>query len=272
MKKIVLPYRKVIHWFILFFFGIPLTVYITMYLKGEKPDTALNGILFNVIPTLIAGIGFTPFFKFKSDHKGTSENALLKIPILEFYILMIVVALSFFTFGGLVSMFDGDYQTGATMLMVGLPVSILLLAAINSKRIWFKDHLIPEIVKKEIDAERADVGAFEYTDKGFRYRGKHKTIVIEWSTVEQVIAYKTDNYTYDTIHLLVSTGNGDEFNMHEEMAGWFIFKTKLNESLTGADKFWELKAMTPPFARSVTLVYEKGKDLMAEHWKNKISH
>ncbi|NBW38288.1 MAG: hypothetical protein EBR30_25355 [Cytophagia bacterium] len=243
-----------------------------MYIEGRKPDTALKGIIFNIIPTLILGMGFTQYFRFKSDDKVTSEKVLLKIPILEFYILMIVVALSLFTSGGIVSIFEGRYQTGTTMLMIGLPVSILLLVAINSNRIWFKDHLIPEIVKKQIEAERADIGAFEYTDNGFIHRGKHKTIAIEWNTVEQVIAYKTDNYTYDTIHLLLSTANGDELSIHEEIAGWFIFKTKLNENLTGVDKLWELKVMSPPFATSVTLVYKKGKDLMGKDGENKTNY
>ncbi|MES2132238.1 MAG: hypothetical protein V4506_07790 [Bacteroidota bacterium] len=269
MRQFSLPYRKIINRFFLYFFGIPLIVCIGMYLKGERTEAAMKGILFYVLPAIISLIGFAPFFKFKSDDKGVSEDALLKIPILEFYVLITAGIFSLITFGGLSSIFEGDYKTGGKMLIIGLPASMLILFAINSKRIWFKDQLIPEIVKKELEEKRVDIGMFNYTDKGFVYNGKNKTIAWNWANVSGVIAYKTDNYYYDTIHLILKTDNGEEFYIHEDIAGWFIFKGKLSDNLIGMDKYWELKAMSPPFETSVTLVYEKGKDLMAEWGKEK---
>jgi hypothetical protein len=259
MRQFLLPYRKIINWFFLYFFGIPLAVYVIMYIKGEKTAAVIKAILFFIVPAIIAAIGFTPFFKFKSDDKGSSENALLKIPILELYILMIAVVFSFFTIGGIFSICEGSYNTGKDMLIIGLPISTLLLVAINSKRIWFKDQLIPGIVKKQLEVKRADEGAFKYNGNGFIYSGKNKFIACDWCDVCAVMAYKTDNYTYDTIHLILRTDSGEEFDINEDTAGWYIFKNKLADNLIGIDKMWEFKAMLPPFAENMTLIYAKTK-------------
>ena len=72
-----------------------------------------------------------------------------------------------------------------------------------------------------------------------------------------IIAYKTDNYTYDTIHLRLKMENGQELDINEDIPGWFIFKETLTSKLPGIDKFWEIKTMAPPFAESATIVYEK---------------
>ena len=230
-----------------------------MYIKGEKTEAAIKAILFYILPAIIAAIGFTPFFKFKSDDKGTSQNVLLKIPIPEFFILMTAAIFSFFTIGGIFSIFEGAYNTAEEMLLIGLPISTLLLLAINSKRVWFKDQLIPGIAKKILEAKRADKGAFEYNGNGFIYNNKNKFIACDWCDVGAVVAYKTDNYTYDTIHLILKTDSGEELDIHEDIAGWYIFKNKLAENLIGIDELWELKTMSPPFAESITLVYEKTK-------------
>lgn len=264
MRKLPLPYRKIINWFFLGFFGLSLVAYISIYLTGEKEEVAIKGMLFFVLPTILFAIAFLPFFKFKSDDKVTEDKALLKIPILEHNILDAAGTFSFLTLGGLASIFEGGNETGIVMLVIGLPMSITLLSAVNSRRIWFKDQLIPGIVKKELEAKRADSGVFKYTDKGFVYSGKNKTVACDWAKVYGVTAYKTDNYAYDTIHLIIKTDNGEEFDIHEDTAGWFIFKDKLSDNLIGMNKFWELKAMSPTFEESVTIVYEKGKDLMTD--------
>ena len=268
MRQIKLPYRKVVQWFLLFFSAPPLAVYIEEYFFGKRKEALSWGILFWAFLTAVAAIGFLPFFKFKSDDKRASNKALLKIPILEMYLLMPTIIFAFFVFGGLNLIFDGAYQQGFNMLKFGLPGLFLILLAVNSHRIWFKDELIPDIVAKETEFRRADVGRFSYTDTGFAHADRYKSATYDWAEVNLIMAYKSDSFAYDTIHLVLGADNKTEFHIHEGTPGWFIFKDKLSSNLPGIDLLWEMKVMFPPFEESVTLVYERGKDLMAD-WGNR---
>lgn len=81
-----------------------------------------------------------------------------------------------------------------------------------------------------------------------------------WNEIDGIVAYKTDNFAYDTIHLIIRRGT-EELNFNEETDGWFVFKERMGSSLKGINSKWELEVMFPPFEESATWVYKKGENL-----------
>ena len=266
---VTLPFRKMINVYFLYFFGIPVLVYTHDYLKGIKAAASLNGILFYAVPTIACLLFFTPVFRFKSDDKETKTAPWLKIPVAELYVLVALGISSLITFGGLASFFDGAYKEGMQMIVPGLPVTIALLLALNSRKIWFREQLMTGIMKKELDAKRADIGVFSYTDSAFSYVTEKVNFDSDWNAITGIVAYKTDNFAYDTIHLVVKKQDGAELNINEDTPGWYIFKETMPDHLQGMDVLWELKVMKEAFALSPILVYEKGNDLMQDWGKGK---
>lgn len=104
---------------------------------------------------------------------------------------------------------------------------------------------------------KAAFNFFQYSDNGFSYEETYTA----WADIESIIAYKTDEFTTDTIHLVLKKADETELHFSEYVEDWFHFTEKLKENLPGIDKEWFRKVVTPAFETRETPVYKKGEIL-----------
>lgn len=264
MQQIKLPVRRSVHWFLTAFFGIPFAVFLYSYITGAKAELSLRGVMLYAIPALACFIVYLPVFSFKLGEKEDKEKVLLTLPVSELTVIIIIGITSVFCFTGITYLVEG-HPAARTLLVWSLPLLVLLLYAYNNDRVWFKDQLLSEESKQELERKKTTPGYFVYTEGGFSFDDTERQFNTRWNEIESIIAFKSNNYTCDTVHLAVRKENGDELVFSEDTPGWFVFTDKIFECLPGSDAIWMLKVITPDFEESITSVYIKGKDLREDN-------
>lgn len=85
--------------------------------------------------------------------------------------------------------------------------------------------------------------------------GREKAI--PFAEVRQVVAFKRDCYTVDSIRMLLVAG-AETVEISEEMSGWEEWIAALPERLPGALRFeeWFFEVAFPAFETRATLLYE----------------
>ena len=267
MNRIQLPYNKSTSYFILAFFFVPWSIGVYDYLfeensffQPDKTEKALNLIRWYSILTFIAALQYIPVFKFKEMERVPKEEALLKLPFLEFYLWNFAGIMLFFAFGGCMSIIENSDEKQYGMFLIGLGLSFISFITLNSNRVLFKGDYETAKDQKERIRKQTTEGVFKYRQDGFSFKHKIVEFNTSWNEIDGIVAYKTDNFTYDTIHLIIRRGK-EELNFNEETDGWFVFKERMESNLKGINSKWELEVTFPPFEESATWVYKKGEDL-----------
>lgn len=265
MQQLQLPYRRIINLGAVVFFGIPAFIFGQELWEGREVEVAQRGLAWFGIPFLLALLAYLPFFRFKTGTKVAPAEALLKLPVREYTLLMVSVTLGTGTTIGLMLLLKADDVMAHSLLMwCGLPLGLLLLA-VNSRRVLLYDDLLPNKIAAELAAAKADPGGYSYTEVGFCYGRDRSAFDCKWNDVQRIAAYRVDNLYVDRIHLQLQTTGGEEFATHEDIPGWHIFCKQLFIQLPGVDPVWELRVMTAPYGSPI-LVYKKDQNL-AISWK-----
>ena len=78
-----------------------------------------------------------------------------------------------------------------------------------------------------------------------------------WSQVQRIVAWKEDNFTWDTLWLEFQLEDGSEVCVPEEAIGWRDLLRLLPEHISGMPKQedWWLGVVQPAFAPNVTQLY-----------------
>lgn len=259
MRCIQLPLKKSVTEFLFATFSIPLAAHLYIYFfNAKKTEGILNGIVFFAAPALFfLALRIFPFFTFKPDEKVKEEKALLKIPFPAFAFWIIVAISFFFAYGGTFSLLENSKHSSYDFLFGGLGVGIPLLLVLNTNTVLFDTDYSTQKQRQEMERRKTSSGHFLYNEDGFEY----EIFSAAWVDVECIIAYKTDNFTYDTIRFIIKKVDGTELNLSEDAQGWFVFTQKLEENLSGVDAAWFSKVMLPPFEENATWVYKKGEIL-----------
>ncbi len=253
--KLNLPHKKVINHLLLGFFAIPLGIFGYDYFIGQKKvATALLGIQWYILPTLLFALFYLPFFEFKTNTPITEEKALAKIPIAKSWLYVLTYPIFLFTFGGISAYMEN--VEGTQMFWLGLSIGLPFLFVLNSNRLLFKGEYQTEKQKQEWQRLQTTKGYFEYNEDGFSFELDNEKFSTKWADIQEIITYKTDNYIFDTIRLKIQTTNNDELDINEEMEGWYIFTKTLNEQLH-IDPIWQMDVMFPAFETNLKRIYQK---------------
>jgi hypothetical protein len=265
MQQRQLPHRQLINLGAIVFFGIPALIFSQDIWTGRHVDEARLGLLWFGIPLLLLLLAYLPFFRFKPADKVAPTEALLRLPVRESALLIVVVMLGMGAMLGLMLLLkDNDPMARPLLAWCGPPL-ILLLLAVNSRRVLLYDDLLPDKIAAKLAVMKADPGEYVYTEAGFGYGRGYSTSNYKWDDVQRIAAYRTDNLYVDRIHLQLQTVAGGGFVTHEDILGWHIFCKQLFAHLPGVDPVWELRVITAPYGNPI-LVYEKDQNL-AINWQ-----
>jgi len=111
---------------------------------------------------------------------------------------------------------------------------------------------------QEWSAEFLDQGLRIQLDSWLNYRnGYRETIEFEWAEICQVTAYKTDEFSLDTIWLEFQARNGDAAALPENAPQWKQVASVLPAHFAGCPEFraWYPGVVQPPFASNLTVLY-----------------
>ena len=224
----------------------------------RNTERALSLIQWFAIPSLLSVLQYLPVFRFKKMNRVSKDQALLKIPFLELYLWFFAGIMLFFLFGGSLSIISNSARPLYVMFGIGLSFSTISIVILNSNKILFQgDYRTDKALKEDLRKQTTD-GYFTYQKGGFTFKHKKKNFQTTWKQVEGIMAFKTDSFSYDTIHLIIKSDN-QELNIGEDTEGWFVFKNKLKAHLQPINSNWEFEVMFPPFEESATWVYKKGE-------------
>jgi len=104
--------------------------------------------------------------------------------------------------------------------------------------------------------------SIEVTERGFLLVGDNPREVlreVDWSEIQNVIAYKKDAVSVDMICFAIATGDGSAVEIHEEMIGWDTLVETLPKNLLGFPngEQWFAAVAFPAFATNVTTLYQR---------------
>ena len=90
-------------------------------------------------------------------------------------------------------------------------------------------------------------------------RGTKETWVISWNEINSADAFKTDNFTTDTIWISFETKDGENISVPEDAEGWRDVADNLPLYLNGAMpiKTWFHQVAIPPFEENRQIIYER---------------
>ena len=224
----------------------------------RNTERALILIQWYAIPSLLSAVQYLPIFKFKKMNRVSKDAAFLKIPFLELYVWIFAGVMLFFLFGGALSIISSTARPLYVMFGIGLSFSVISIVILNTNKILFQGDYRTD--KDIIEYQRIQTtdGCFTYNDGGFSFKNKKRTFQAKWKQIDGIIAFKTDSYTYDTIHLNIKSED-KELNIGENTEGWFVFKNKMKAFLHPINTKWEFEVMFPPFEESPTWVFKKGE-------------
>ena len=266
MKPIQLPYNRTTGIFILAFFLIPGLIGVYDFSFGDpaiaslKVEKALRLVQWFFLPALLAALQWMPIVRFKKMERVTKAAAVLKLPFLAFYLWAFAGVLLSLAFAGSLSIIHDAPEKRWGMLSIGLALSSGAFVLLNSNKVLFQGDYETAKQEKERIRRATTLGDFRYENDGFVYQDKKQTFQFLWREIEGIVAYKTDQYTYDIIHLSIKSGTS-ELDIHEDLDGWFVFKEKMQAHLKDINHHWEMEVMFPPFEQSATWVYNKGEEL-----------
>ncbi len=109
---------------------------------------------------------------------------------------------------------------------------------------------------KSFEENYADLGMFEYSEKGFKFTSNDCEKFINWSDIKQINAYKKDVYVYDLVVMEIVIGE-NILTINEETPGWFQLIIKLKEVFQDIPKDWDIKIIQPAFAENFTNIYNR---------------
>lgn len=116
----------------------------------------------------------------------------------------------------------------------------------------------PKIIEKTklFDEIYSDLGMFEYTELGFKFKSKDFQKSINWSDIDQINTYKKDVVIYD-LAVIDIISEGHVLTINEESPGWFQLVLKLKEVFQEIPKDWDINIMQPAFEENFTIIYKK---------------
>jgi len=126
------------------------------------------------------------------------------------------------------------------------------------KVVWIGSKEFDEINASQFEERYKDEGIFTYNDEGFSVQFEKEIKNVKWDEIESLIAFKRDNYTTDTICMDIFCENDFKFSINEEVSGWYVFVSKLQEKFPQIDKKWQMEIAHPAFKTNQTLLYKKG--------------
>ena len=125
------------------------------------------------------------------------------------------------------------------------------------RRNFRKEHLDRYVVA----AESAGLSVTLDSCRGFR--GRVETWSIPWPEIASIVAFKTDNLTYDTIWVTIFTSNADQAPADaafpDEALGWLPVLEALPQHLPGCEPFesWFTEVAFPAFAENGRLIFQR---------------
>ncbi|MEM9685898.1 MAG: hypothetical protein AAF934_03140 [Bacteroidota bacterium] len=159
---------------------------------------------------------------------------------------------------------DGNFGVENLLGIPILVISIGMIWIFWTNKFAFYGELTDKESKEESERKRKDLGHFTYSDDGFEFKDKNRTLNIKWSDIEEIEAYKRDIYYVDQIVLQLRTSNKQKLIITEDTAGYYQFAEQINKNLDGVLKMWDLRVIFPAFEESDTLIYFKGRNLNEE--------
>jgi hypothetical protein len=103
-----------------------------------------------------------------------------------------------------------------------------------------------------------DPDGFTVQFTNFRFRAAEvRTTRIKWSEITRIVAWKEDNFTWDSLWLTFYLQDGAEYSVSEEAIGWTNLLDLLPVMVQGFPKQedWWLGVVQPAFAPNATQLY-----------------
>ena len=104
--------------------------------------------------------------------------------------------------------------------------------------------------------ERKLKSVIELINNGFEVTHADGVSVVEWSSINKIIAYKVDLLTVDEICFEINYLN-KRLIITEESDGWRVFLKQLIIRTPTIDSKWEEKLIQPSFERNETVLYSR---------------
>mgnify|MGYP006908212116 CR=1 FL=1 len=110
---------------------------------------------------------------------------------------------------------------------------------------------------KSFDEQKADLGAFQYTDDGFTYTRGDFTRTLKWSDITQLNVYKIDLMTIDEVRMEIVYG--EKFiEISEEIPGWSQFVLRTKKIFPSIPRQWDSEIIQQPFETNYRTIYSAG--------------
>lgn len=91
------------------------------------------------------------------------------------------------------------------------------------------------------------------------HEGTQLVGVLRWSDVDEIAAYKSDDFTYDTIWLEFNLpSKGEVFAINDNNEGFWDVVRTVKQIFPDSLQEWEQRVVQPPFARNWTELYQRG--------------
>ncbi len=117
----------------------------------------------------------------------------------------------------------------------------------SSTKTWEKwsAEILPHGLKVELDSARS-------WRSGWR-----QTVEFEWSEISKVVAYKTDEFSSDTVWLEFESEQGDSVALPEDAPEWNQVANDLPQHLPGCPDLssWRPRVLNPAFETNRTVLY-----------------
>jgi hypothetical protein len=101
---------------------------------------------------------------------------------------------------------------------------------------------------------RDDVGSVRVVDDVIYVESWHYSAEVNIDEIVEVVAYKIDNFTYDTIWLELRTST-NAVHVRENMAGFFDVIATLRNRLCPFNEEWQSQVTLPPFETCLTVLF-----------------
>ena len=99
------------------------------------------------------------------------------------------------------------------------------------------------------------------TDGGFVVTSNEGEIRFVWPEVLEVVAFKRDLLTSDSIRLAFRRGPGNRYlEIGEEMEGFSTLVAAMHQNLSGIPEDWLQLVTQPPFATNVRRIFGTAPD------------
>jgi len=109
-------------------------------------------------------------------------------------------------------------------------------------------------IKESFDNMYNNIGCFEYNEEGFTIVYDNFSKYLKWREITEIVAYKTDLFTFDRIEMQIVYGD-KYFTINEELPGWYQFIIKLKEIFPSIPKEWDTDIIFPAFAENRIIIY-----------------